>query len=86
MSFTYTQLKTAIQEYVDNTETTFLKNIPNFVKAAEDRIFETVDLENFRKNVTSTMTASDQYLTIHLILLQQVFLNIMQCLAQIISY
>ena len=64
MSFTYTQLKTAIQEYVDNTETTFLKNIPNFVKAAEDRIFETVDLENFRKNVTSTMTASDQYLTI----------------------
>tara|TARA_R110000782_G_scaffold181452_1_gene271737 strand:+ start:17 stop:871 length:855 start_codon:yes stop_codon:yes gene_type:complete len=64
MSFTYTTLKTAIEEYTDNNESSFLKNMPNFVKAAEDRIFESVDLEYFRKNVTSAMTSSDQFLTI----------------------
>ena len=64
MSFTYATLKTAIQDYTDNSETTFVANLPNFVKAAEDRIFESVDLELFRKNVTSSFSASDQYLTI----------------------
>jgi hypothetical protein len=64
MSFTYATLKTAIQDYTDNSETTFVANLPNFVKAAEDRIFESVDLELFRKNVTSAFSASDQYLTI----------------------
>jgi hypothetical protein len=49
MSFTYATLKTAIQDYTDNSETTFVANLPNFVKAAEDRIFESVDLELFRK-------------------------------------
>tara|TARA_R100001377_G_scaffold25239_2_gene13658 strand:+ start:60 stop:914 length:855 start_codon:yes stop_codon:yes gene_type:complete len=64
MSFTYTTLKSAIQDYTDNSEFVFLKNMPNFVKAAEDRIFEAVDLEYFRKNVTSAMTASDQFLSV----------------------
>ena len=64
MSFTYATLKTAIQDYTDNEEATFVNNLPNFVKAAEDRIFEAVDLEYFRKNVTSAMTASDQFLTV----------------------
>jgi hypothetical protein len=64
MAFTYATLKTAIQDYTDNEEATFVSNLPNFVKAAEDRIFESVDLELFRKNVTSAMTASDQYLSI----------------------
>ena len=64
MSFTYATLKTAIQDYTDNSEATFVTNLPNFVKAAEDRIFESVDLELFRKNVTSAMTASDQFLSV----------------------
>jgi hypothetical protein len=64
MSFTYATLKTAIQDYTDNSEATFVTNLPNFVKAAEDRIFEAVDLELFRKNVTSAFSASDQYLSI----------------------
>jgi len=64
MSFTYTTLKTAIKDYTDNSEFTFLNNLPNFVKAAEDRIFEAVDLEYFRRNVTSAMTASDQFLSV----------------------
>jgi len=64
MSFTFATLKTAIQDYTDNAETTFVTNLPNFIKAAEDRIFEAVDLEYFRKNVTSAMTASDQFLSV----------------------
>jgi len=64
MSYTYATLKTAIQDYTDNTESSFVTNLPNFIKAAEDRIFEAVDLEYFRKNVTSAMTSSDQFLSI----------------------
>lgn len=64
MSFTLATLKTAIQDYVDNSETTFVNNINNFIKGAEQKIFESVDLEIFRKNVTSTLTSSDQFLTV----------------------
>ena len=60
MSFTYTQLKTAIQDYTDNTETTFVNNLDNFIKACEEKILKSVDLEFFRKNVTSTLTSSDK--------------------------
>jgi len=64
MSFTFATLKTAIQDYTDNEESTFVTNLPNFIKAAEDRILEAIDLEYFRKNVTSAMTPSDQFLTV----------------------
>jgi hypothetical protein len=64
MSFTLATLKTAIQDYTDNSETTFVNNIPNFVKAAEEKIFKSVDLDIFRKNVTSALTSSDQFLTV----------------------
>ena len=49
MAFTYAQLKTAIQDYTENTETSFVTNLPVFIRAAEDRIFKLVDLEVFRK-------------------------------------
>ena len=64
MSFTYAQLKTAIQDYTDNAETTFVNHLNDFIKASEEKIFKSVDLDLFRKNVTSALTASDQYLTI----------------------
>ena len=64
MSFTKATLTTAIQDYTDNSETTFVNNIPNFVKAAEEKIFKTIDLDIFRKNVTSALTSSDQFLTV----------------------
>lgn len=64
MSFTLTTLKTAIQDYTDNAETTFVNNLNNFIKGAENKIFETVDLEIFRKNATSTLTSSDQFLSV----------------------
>ena len=64
MSFTKATLTTAIQDYTDNSETTFVNNIPNFVKAAEEKILKSVDFDYFRKNVTSTLTSSDQFLTV----------------------
>ena len=64
MSFTKATLTTAIQDYTDNSETTFVNNIPNFVKAAEEKILKSVDLDYFRKNVTSAFTTSDQFLRV----------------------
>ena len=64
MSFTLAQLKTAIQDYTDNSETSFVTHLPDFIKAAEEKIFKSIDLDIFRKNVTSALTSSDQYLTV----------------------
>ena len=64
MSFTLATLKTAIQDYTDNSETSFVTNLPNFIKGAEEKIFKSVDLDYFRKNVTSAFTLSDQFLTV----------------------
>ena len=64
MSFTLATLKTAIQDYTDNSETIFVNNLNNFIKAAEEKIFKSVDLDYFRKNVTSALTSSDQFLTV----------------------
>ena len=64
MSFTKATLTTAIQDYTDNSETTFVNNIPNFIKASEEKILKSVDLDYFRKNVTSALTSSDEFLTV----------------------
>ena len=64
MSFTLATLKTAIQDYTDNSETSFVTNLPNFIKGAEEKIFKSVYLDYFRKNVTSAFTSSDPYLTV----------------------
>ena len=64
MSFTKAELRTAIQDYADNSETTFVNNLNNFIKAAEEKIFKSVDLDYFRKNVTSAFTSSDQFLSV----------------------
>jgi len=62
MSFTYAQLKTAIQDYCENQETTFVNNLDIFIKGAEERIFKSVQLNFFRRNQTGTLTASNKYL------------------------
>jgi|TARA_R100000426_G_C4815260_1_gene108153 hypothetical protein len=64
MSFTLATLKTAIQDYTDNSETSFVTHLPDFIKTTEDRIFNSVDLDIFRKNVTSAFTSSDAFLTV----------------------
>ncbi len=62
MSFTYDSLKTAIQDYSESAETTFVTNLPVFIKEAEERILKTVELPVFRKNVTGTATSGNTYL------------------------
>jgi|TARA_R110002012_G_scaffold81187_2_gene205556 hypothetical protein len=64
MAFTYAEIKTAIQDYTENDETTFVTNLPVFIRGAEDRIFTLVDLEFFRKNATSTLAQNDSFLTL----------------------
>ena len=64
MSFTKTELELAIQNFCENTETSFTANLPVFIRAAEDRISTLVDLEIFRKNATSTLVSSDPYLSV----------------------
>ena len=64
MSFTYSTLKSAIKDYTENQESTFVSHLVDFVKTAEERIFKSVDLEFFRKNATGTTTAGNQFLAV----------------------
>jgi hypothetical protein len=62
MSFTYGTLKTAIENYVDTSETTFVSTLPTFITQTEERILKNVWLDNFKKNVTGTGTSGTTYL------------------------
>jgi len=62
MAWTYTTLKSAIQDYLETTETTFVDDLGTIITQAENRILKTVQLPDFRKNTTGTMTASNAYL------------------------
>jgi hypothetical protein len=64
MSFTFAQMKTAIQDFTDNSETLFVSHLSDFIKASEERIFKSVDLDIFRKNVTSAVSLNDKYLSV----------------------
>tara|TARA_R100000687_G_scaffold82464_1_gene81974 strand:- start:353 stop:994 length:642 start_codon:yes stop_codon:yes gene_type:complete len=59
---TLSELKSLIQDYLQNTETSFVSNIDNVIKQAEERILKTVRLPNFRKNVEGTITSGNKYL------------------------
>lgn len=62
MSFTYGTLKTAIQDYLEVSETTFTNQLPTFIQEAEDRIFSFVQLPEQRKNVQGTVTTGNRFL------------------------
>jgi hypothetical protein len=62
MSFTYAQLKQAIQDYTENDETSFVNNLPLFIRQAEERILKGVQLNLFRKNATASTTAGNKYI------------------------
>jgi len=59
----YTQLKTAIEDYTQNYETTFIANLPVFITQAEQRIYNSVQFPSIRKNVTGVLTAGNKYLS-----------------------
>lgn len=58
----YTQLVQAIQDYTENDETTFVSQIPTFVKQAEERINRAVQIPDLRRNQTGNLTASNRFL------------------------
>tara|TARA_R110002153_G_scaffold25210_8_gene80237 strand:+ start:11877 stop:12527 length:651 start_codon:yes stop_codon:yes gene_type:complete len=62
MSFTFAELKQAIQDYTENDETSFVNNLPLFIRQAEERILKSVQLSLFKKNVSGAMTGSNKYL------------------------
>ena len=62
MAFTFTTLKQAIQDYLETNESTLVTNLPTIITQAEERILKSVQLPNFRKNVTGTTTQSNNYL------------------------
>jgi len=63
MSYTLTTLKQAIQDYTENSETTFVNNLDNIIRNTEERILKLVDLDLFRKNATALMTTGNKYLS-----------------------
>tara|TARA_A100001515_G_scaffold84466_1_gene67068 strand:+ start:2613 stop:3251 length:639 start_codon:yes stop_codon:yes gene_type:complete len=64
MAFTFTTLKSAIQDYLETTETTFVNNLPTIITQAEERILKAVQLPDFRKNANGTTTQSNPYLSV----------------------
>tara|TARA_R100001086_G_C11837527_1_gene258238 strand:- start:1522 stop:2196 length:675 start_codon:yes stop_codon:yes gene_type:complete len=60
---TLAELKTLIQNYVENDETTFVSSLDDIIKNAEERIFELVQFDFFKKNVSGNVTLGNRFLT-----------------------
>lgn len=58
----YAELSTQIQNYLENSESTFVAEIPNIVMNAEWRIHYDLQLPAARRNKMSTATANNRYL------------------------
>ncbi len=62
MTMTFDELKTAIQDYTENDETTFVNNLPLFIRLAEERILKSIQLNLFQKNAGGAMTTGNKFL------------------------
>lgn len=60
MAITYTQLVAAVQDYTQNTFDT--TTINTLIEQAEQRIYNTVQIANLRKNVTGVLSTGNKYL------------------------
>ena len=60
----YSELSTAIQDYTENYESSFVSNISTFVKQAEQRIYNSVQFPSLRKNQYSIVTANNKYVSL----------------------
>jgi hypothetical protein len=59
----YAALSDAIQAYTNNTDVDFIDAIPTFVRQAEQRIYNTVQIANLRKNMTGNLQAGNKYIS-----------------------
>lgn len=57
----YTELVTQVSDYCENSFPT--ANMNTFIKQAEQRIYNTAQPANLRKNVTGTITSTNKYLS-----------------------
>lgn len=55
MSLTYAEMKTAIQNYTQNTEATFVSQLDRFIRSSEEKILKNVQLTIFRKTDTGVL-------------------------------
>ena len=60
----YVELTEAIKRYCENEETSFVAHIPDFVKLAEQRIYNSTLLPVLRRNKTGALTQGNKYLTL----------------------
>ena len=62
---TYDELVTAVSDYCENTfvNTVERPDMDTMIKQAEQRIYNTVQIANLRKNVTGTITPDNKYLS-----------------------
>jgi hypothetical protein len=60
----YSELYQAIIDETENTDTTFVDNIPVFVKNAEKRIYQAVKIPALRKNATTVLAPGNQYVSL----------------------
>lgn len=62
---TYDELVTAVSDYCENTfvNTAERPDMDTMIKQAEQRIYNTVQIANLRKNVTGTITPDNKYLS-----------------------
>lgn len=58
----YAELTIDIQNYLQNTETSFVATIPTIVQQTEQRIMMLIDLPIYSKTSTSTLNSGNQYL------------------------
>jgi hypothetical protein len=61
MAITYAQLVAAVQDYTQNTFDT--TTINTLIYQAEQRVYNTVQIANLRKNVTGALSAGNKYLS-----------------------
>lgn len=59
----YAELTAAIIAYAESDEQTFVDNIPVFIKNAEQRIYNSVQIAYLRKNVIGAVTPNNKYLS-----------------------
>ena len=59
---TLAELKTLIQNFCESTETTFVASLDDFIKNTEDRIFELVQSDYFKKIVAGNVSTGNSCL------------------------
>jgi len=55
----YTELSEAVQEYLQTNEPTFVDSMPLFVRQAEQRLYRLIQIPQFRRASTATLTAGN---------------------------